>query len=232
MAEGRTGGGALELEIPEVNDFRPFLTGNGVGSLATSVRHGATAQVIGGLMKMDAIQVQDLRKDYGPVRAVAGVSFAVRSGEVFALLGPNGAGKTTTVEMLEGYRRRTGGSIKVLGFDPETGGRKYRDRIGIVPQEAGFEEEFTVRELVKYFRGMYSRRLGTDAVLELVGLSDKHDARVKTLSGGQRRRLDLALGIVGDPDVLFLDEPTTGFDPAARRHAWDLIEKLRNAGGK
>jgi ABC-2 type transport system ATP-binding protein len=181
-------------------------------------------------MEMDAIAVQDLRKDYGPLQAVAGVSFTVRSGEVFALLGPNGAGKTTTVEMLEGYRHRSGGSIAVLGFDPETGGRRYRDRIGIVLQEAGFEEEFTVLELVKFFRGMYSRRLGVDAVIDIVGLSDKRDVRVKVLSGGQRRRLDLALGIVGDPDVLFLDEPTTGFDPAARRHAWELVEMLRNAG--
>ena len=177
-----------------------------------------------------AIEVTDLRKSYGSVRAVDGVSFTVEPGEVFALLGPNGAGKTTAVEILEGNRRRTAGTVNVLGFDPQVGGQRFRERIGIVLQEAGLEDDFTVRELVRYFRAMYPRRLDTDAVIELVGLTDKGNARVKTLSGGQRRRLDLALGIVGDPDVLFLDEPTTGFDPAARRHAWELVEMLRNLG--
>ncbi|GAA4715036.1 ABC transporter ATP-binding protein [Pseudonocardia yuanmonensis] len=179
---------------------------------------------------MSAIEVVDLRKDYGPVRAVDGLSFTVETGEVFALLGPNGAGKTTAVEILEGHRRRTSGHVDVLGFDPETGGRDYRERIGIVLQEAGFEEDFTVRELVRLSRGLYPRRLATDDVIERVGLVDKRDAKVKTLSGGQRRRLDLALGLVGDPELLFLDEPTTGFDPSARRRAWDLVEMLRGLG--
>ncbi|MFZ2177408.1 MAG: ABC transporter ATP-binding protein [Rhodococcus sp. (in: high G+C Gram-positive bacteria)] len=178
----------------------------------------------------DVIAVADLHKHYGETRAVDGVSFTVRSGEVFALLGPNGAGKTTIVEILEGHRHRTSGTVDVLGFDPATGGRAYRERIGIVLQEAGFEEDFTVRELVRHYRSLYPRRLGVDDVVELVGLSDKRDAKVKTLSGGQRRRLDLALGLVGDPELLFLDEPTTGFDPAARRRAWDLVEALRGLG--
>jgi ABC-type multidrug transport system ATPase subunit/ABC-type multidrug transport system permease subunit len=151
-------------------------------------------------------------------------------GEVFALLGPNGAGKTTTVEILEGHRRRDSGSVRVLGFDPQTAGRDYRERIGIVLQEAGVEEDFTVAELLQLYRRMYPRRLGVDDVVERVGLTDKRNARVKTLSGGQRRRLDLALGLVGDPDLLFLDEPTTGFDPSARRHAWDLVDGLRDLG--
>jgi ABC-2 type transport system ATP-binding protein len=179
---------------------------------------------------MPAISVQDLHKDYGSVHAVDGLSFSVEPGEVFALLGPNGAGKTTAVEILEGHRRRTSGTVDVLGFDPETGGRDFRERIGIVLQDAGLDEEFTVRELVGLYRGMYPRRLAADDVIELVGLVDKRDARVKTLSGGQRRRLDLALGLVGDPDLLFLDEPTTGFDPSARRRAWELVESLRGLG--
>jgi ABC-2 type transport system ATP-binding protein len=179
---------------------------------------------------MAAIEVTDLHKVYGELHAVDGLSFEVREGEVFALLGPNGAGKTTTVEILEGHRRRTSGVVQVLGWDPETGGRDYREHIGIVLQEAGFEEDFTVRELVRLYRGMYPRRLAADDVIELVGLTEKRNARVKSLSGGQRRRLDLALGLVGDPDLLFLDEPTTGFDPSARRRAWELVENLRALG--
>jgi len=177
-----------------------------------------------------AVVVQGLRKDYGAVRAVDDLSFTIGEGEILALLGPNGAGKTTTVEILEGHRDRTSGSVSVLGFDPATGGRAYRERIGIVLQEAGFDEDFTPRELIALQRRMYPRRLGIDDVIELVGLEDKANARVKTLSGGQRRRLDLALGLVGDPDLLFLDEPTTGFDPGARRKAWELIERLRALG--
>jgi ABC-2 type transport system ATP-binding protein len=149
---------------------------------------------------------------------------------VFALLGPNGAGKTTTVEILEGHRRRTAGEVRVLGFDPATGGRAFRERIGIVLQDAGFDEDFTVRELVVLYRGLYPRPLDPDAVIDSVGLADKRTARVKTLSGGQRRRLDLALGLIGDPQLLFLDEPTTGFDPSARRRAWELVEGLRDLG--
>jgi ABC-2 type transport system ATP-binding protein len=179
---------------------------------------------------MPAIRVRDLRKEYGELHAVDGLSFDVQHGEVFALLGPNGAGKTTTVEILEGHRRRTSGEVSVLGMDPETGGREFRERIGIVLQEAGFEDDFTVRELVRLYRGLYPRRLATDEVIELVGLTEKRNARVKSLSGGQRRRLDLALGLVGDPDLLFLDEPTTGFDPSARRQAWGLVESLRALG--
>ena len=178
----------------------------------------------------DVIVVGDLCKDYGSIRAVDGLSLAVAEGEVFALLGPNGAGKTTTVEILEGHRDRTSGEVSVLGFDPAHGGRAYRERIGVVLQEAGFDEEFTVRELVEMYASLYPRHRVPDEVIDLVGLSDKRDSRTKTLSGGQRRRLDLALGLVGDPDVLFLDEPTTGFDPTARRRAWDLVSSLRELG--
>lgn len=179
---------------------------------------------------MHAITVSDLHKRYGDVRAVDGLSFTVGFGEVFAVVGPNGAGKTTTVEILEGHRRRTSGRVEVLGYDPQTGGRDFRERIGIVLQEAGFDDTFTVAELVRLYRGLYPRRLDADAVIDQVGLTDKAGARVKTLSGGQRRRLDLALGLVGDPDLLFLDEPTTGFDPSARRRAWELVENLRETG--
>jgi ABC-2 type transport system ATP-binding protein len=178
----------------------------------------------------DAIVVSGLTKVYGSQRAVDDLSFRVAEGEVFALLGPNGAGKTTTVEILEGHRTATSGAVNVLGFDPATGGRAYRERIGVVLQEAGFDEEFTVRELVTMYAGLYPRRRDPDEVIELVGLADKAKARTKTLSGGQRRRLDLALGLVGDPDLLFLDEPTTGFDPTARRRAWELIASLRDLG--
>ncbi len=178
----------------------------------------------------DVIVVSGLCKDYGPVRAVDDLSFTVAPGEVFALLGPNGAGKTTTVEILEGHRDRSAGTVLVQGFDPATGGRDYRERIGVVLQEAGFDEEFSVRELVRMYASLYPRRRDPDELIELVGLGDKRDARTKTLSGGQRRRLDLALGLAGDPEVLFLDEPTTGFDPTARRRAWDLIASLRALG--
>ncbi len=176
------------------------------------------------------VVVEGLTKDYGGVRAVDDLSFTIEAGEVFALLGPNGAGKTTTVEILEGHRSRTSGAVTVLGFDPASGGRAYRDRIGIVLQEAGFDEEFTVRELVTLYSGLYSRCRDVEEVIERVGLAEKAAARTKTLSGGQRRRLDLALGLVGAPELLFLDEPTTGFDPSARRRAWDLVASLRDLG--
>jgi ABC-2 type transport system ATP-binding protein len=182
------------------------------------------------VVPMPAVIVDGLRKEYGALRAVDGLSFVVEEGEVFALLGPNGAGKTTTVEILEGHRHRTAGTVAVLGHDPETGGRELHERVGIVLQEAGFDEDFTPRELVTLYGRMYPRRLAVDDVLEIAGLSDKRDAKVRTLSGGQRRRLDLALGLVGDPDLLFLDEPTTGFDPTARRKAWELIDSLRDLG--
>ncbi|MFB4294707.1 ABC transporter ATP-binding protein [Nonomuraea sp. ATR24] len=164
------------------------------------------------------------------MKAVDEVSFTVERGEVFALLGPNGAGKTTTVEILEGHRGRDAGHVSVLGFDPATGERAYREHIGIVLQEAGFEEEFSVFELVRLYAGFYPHPRDPGEVIEQTGLKDKCDARVRTLSGGQRRRLDLALGLVGRPEVLFLDEPTTGFDPSARHHAWELIDGLRSSG--
>ena len=177
-----------------------------------------------------AVRATDVRKRYGQREILTGVSFQVHRGELFSLLGPNGAGKTTTVEILEGYRSRDGGEASVLGFDPARGGRSFRERIGIVLQEAGFEDAFTPRELLRLQAGYYPHPRPVAEVIEMVGLEDKADARVKTLSGGQRRRLDLALGIVGDPDVLFLDEPTTGFDPSARRRAWDLVDRLRDLG--
>jgi ABC-type multidrug transport system ATPase subunit len=182
------------------------------------------------VMQGPIVVVEGLVKDYGAVRAVDGLSLTIEAGEVFALLGPNGAGKTTTVEILEGHRTRTAGEVRVLGMDPQTGGRAYRERIGIVLQEAGFDEEFTVRELVMLHAGLYPRRREVDEVIERVGLAEKAKARTKTLSGGQRRRLDLALGLVGDPELLFLDEPTTGFDPSARRRAWELVASLRDLG--
>ncbi len=179
---------------------------------------------------MAAIEVSGLRKVYGGVAAVDGLDLVVEAGEVVALLGPNGAGKTTTVEILEGYRERDAGDVAVLGFDPQVGGRDFRERIGVVLQEAGFEENFTPRELLRLHAGYYSTPRPVDEVIALSGLEEKADARVRTLSGGQRRRLDLALGIVGNPELLFLDEPTTGFDPSARRRAWDLVESLRQLG--
>jgi ABC-2 type transport system ATP-binding protein len=179
---------------------------------------------------MAAISVHGLRKRYGAVRAVDELSFEVAEGELCALLGPNGAGKTTTVEILEGHRTADAGRVRVLGFDPAAGQRDFRERIGIVLQEAGFDEEQTVRELVEMHAGLYPRQADPAQLIALVGLGEKTDARVKTLSGGQRRRLDLALGLAGDPDVLFLDEPTTGFDPAARRQAWELVQRLRGLG--
>jgi ABC-2 type transport system ATP-binding protein len=179
---------------------------------------------------MAAIQVQDLRKAYGTVEAVAGISFEVAEGECFALLGPNGAGKTTTVEILEGYRDRDAGQVQVLGHDPRRSQRDFRERVGIVLQSSGHFRELTVREALDLFGGYYPSPRASGEVIELVGLGEKAGARIKTLSGGQQRRLDLALGLVGDPDLLFLDEPTTGFDPSARRRSWELIESLRDLG--
>ncbi|MBM2616359.1 ABC transporter ATP-binding protein [Actinoplanes sp. LDG1-06] len=179
---------------------------------------------------MATIAVHELTRAYGPVLAVDRVSFTVGDGEIFALLGPNGAGKTTIVEILEGYRTRDSGVVEVLGCDPASGGSAYRARIGVVLQSAGFEEEFTVRELVRLQCALYPRRHDADELIDLVGLADKRTTRVKGLSGGQRRRLDLALGLAGAPELLFLDEPTTGFDPAARRHAWELVARLRGLG--
>jgi ABC-2 type transport system ATP-binding protein len=176
------------------------------------------------------IEVADLRKSYGDVEAVKGISFEVAEGECLAMLGPNGAGKTTTVEILEGFRSRSSGAVQVLGLDPETAGRDFRERIGIVLQSSGLDRNLTVKEIVYFYGGYYPRPRGVDEVVELVGLTEKADTRVKALSGGQRRRLDLALGIVGDPDLIFLDEPTTGFDPSARRRSWELVDNLRSLG--
>jgi ABC-2 type transport system ATP-binding protein len=177
-----------------------------------------------------AIEVHDLVKTYGENRAVDGISFSVEEGEVFAILGPNGAGKSTAVEILEGHRERSGGDVSVLGLDPAVGGRAFRDRIGIVLQSAGIDRELTVREVLDFYGAAYSSRRGTDETIELVELSEKADDRVATLSGGQQRRVDLALGLIGDPELIFLDEPTTGFDPGARRRSWDLIANLRSLG--
>ncbi len=177
-----------------------------------------------------AIEVEDLHKHYGSLRAVDGISFGVTTGEIYALLGRNGAGKTTTVEILEGHRSRTSGMVRVLGMDPASGGRALRDRIGVVLQSTGIEPELTVREALTLYGRVYTRRARVDDLIEVVGLAEKADARVGSLSGGQRRRADLALGLVGEPDLLFLDEPTTGFDPEARHRSWELISELRDAG--
>jgi ABC-2 type transport system ATP-binding protein len=179
---------------------------------------------------MPAITVSNLKKNYGDVEAVRGIDFIVESGEVFALLGPNGAGKSTTVEILEGHRTKSSGEVSVLGFDPGVSPREFRESIGIVLQETAVEDELSVSEAIHLYGSLYPRRRPTGELVELVGLQEKADARIKTLSGGQRRRLELALGIVGDPELIFLDEPTTGFDPTARRQAWTIIEDLASLG--
>jgi len=179
---------------------------------------------------MAVIDVNNLVKSYGEVRAVRGIDLHVDEGEVFALLGPNGAGKSTTVEILEGHRTMTSGDIDVLGFNPTDRDRSYRERIGIVLQETAIEDQLTVKEALDIYGSMYPKQRPSGELIELVGLDDKTDARIRTLSGGQRRRLELALGIVGDPDLIFLDEPTTGFDPSARRQAWTIVENLTSLG--
>ena len=179
---------------------------------------------------MSAITVTGLRKAYGGREVLHGISFAVEQGEVFALLGPNGAGKTTTVEILEGYRKRDDGEVRVLDVDPGRGGGSFRARIGIVLQSSAVYPLLSVRELVSLFAGYYPAPREPGEVIELVELGEQADTRVRALSGGQLRRLDLALALVGDPELVFLDEPTTGFDPAARRHAWDTIRDLRSLG--
>jgi ABC-2 type transport system ATP-binding protein len=179
---------------------------------------------------VSAISVRGLHKSYGDLEAVRGVDFDIHEGEVFGLLGPNGAGKTTTVEILEGYRSRTAGEVTVLGHDPQDPGPEFRQRIGVVLQQSELWPNLSVRETHRVFAGYYAHPRDIDEVIELVGLTEKRDARVKTLSGGQKRRLDLGVALVGDPDLVFLDEPTTGFDPAARRAAWEMIRSLRSLG--
>ncbi len=177
-----------------------------------------------------AILVRDLHKRYGEHEAVHGIDFEVAPGEVFGLLGPNGAGKTTTVEILEGYRTRTSGIVSVLGHDPQQCPRELRARIGIVLQSSGMYRHIEVREALAHWARLYPAPRDVDEVLALAGLGDRADARVRTLSGGQMRRLDLALALVGDPELIFLDEPTTGFDPAARRAAWEVVRSLQELG--
>ncbi len=179
---------------------------------------------------MTAIAVEGLRKSYGTVEAVRGLSFEVAEGEVFGLLGPNGAGKTTVVEILEGYRRRDAGRVSVLGLDPASGGRALRARVGIMLQECEMPKLLSVAELLELHAGYYPKPRRPGEVLELVGLADRAGARIRTLSGGQQRRLDLALALIGDPELLFLDEPTTGFDPSARRDAWEIVRSIRGLG--
>jgi ABC-2 type transport system ATP-binding protein len=177
-----------------------------------------------------AIEVRDLRRRYGDFEAVRGIDFDVRRGEVFGLLGPNGAGKTTTVEILEGYRRRTGGAVSVLGYDPGERPVELRRRVGVVLQSCGMYPHITVREALAHWAAFYPSPRDVEEVIALAGLQEKRDERTRRLSGGQLRRLDFALALVGDPELIFLDEPTTGFDPAARRNAWDTIRSLRDLG--
>jgi len=179
---------------------------------------------------VSAISVRGLRKSYGALEAVRGVDFEIETGEVFGLLGPNGAGKTTTVEILEGYRARDAGEVRVLGHDPQHPGAEFRQRIGVVLQQSDLWPNLTVQEVHRAFAGYYEHARDADEVIELVGLNEKRHSRVKQLSGGQKRRLDLGVALVGDPDLIFLDEPTTGFDPAARRAAWEMIRSLRSLG--
>ncbi|MFE9635006.1 ABC transporter ATP-binding protein [Streptomyces sp. NPDC006463] len=181
-------------------------------------------------MTQNAVEVRGLRKQYGEVTAVDGLDLTIRPGEVFGLLGPNGAGKSTTVEILQGHRERDGGEVRVLGADPATAGRAWRSRVGIVWQDESAPAELTVRETVEHFARYYPAPRDPAEVIALVGLEHKRDQRVKGLSGGQRRRLDVALGVIGGPELLLLDEPTTGFDPAARRQFWDLIRLLADGG--
>jgi len=177
-----------------------------------------------------AILVRDLHKSYGDVHAVRGIDFEVQRGEVFGLLGPNGAGKTTTVEILEGYRERSGGIVSVLGYDPAGRPRALRERVGIVLQSSGTYRHLSVRELITHWAGLYPAPRDVDEVIELAGLRESEHVRARKLSGGQARRLDFALALIGDPELVFLDEPTTGFDPAARRAAWETVRALADLG--
>jgi ABC-2 type transport system ATP-binding protein len=206
-------------DAPRSPMLRPMIT----NSLEAAVERASTREE-------PAVRVRGLRKAYGSTDALRGVDLTVERGEVLALLGPNGAGKTTLVEILEGHRRADSGEVSVLGFDPGKRERAFRSRIGIVLQEGGLDSHIKVREALELYSSAYENPRPAAEVLELVGLTEKADADASTLSGGQRRRLDLALGIAGDPELIFLDEPTTGFDPAARRHSWELISSLRSLG--
>jgi ABC-2 type transport system ATP-binding protein len=186
--------------------------------------------MVGSRMAEPAITVRGLRKSYGPNEAVRGIDFEVASGEVFGFLGPNGAGKTTTIEILEGYRERTAGEVSVLGIDPGRPSREWRTRIGLVLQECELNPLLTVGETMHLYASFFPNARSVDETLDLVGLADKRRARVGSLSGGQRRRLDVGVGVIGNPELLFLDEPTTGFDPSARRSAWNMIEGLKELG--
>ena len=179
---------------------------------------------------MNAVEVNGLRKSYDGNEAVRGISFEIAAGEVFGLLGPNGAGKTTTVEILEGYRLRDAGTVTVLGTDPAGAPDEWRGRVGVVPQTGDLFPNLSVIEHLRLFAAYYPHPRDPEDVVRLVGLEEKRDARFRTLSGGQRRRLDLGVALVGDPELVFLDEPTTGFDPAARRTAWETIRSLRDLG--
>lgn len=192
-------------------------------------RSGSTSKV-GAVTAEHVVEVQGLRKRYREVEAVRGLDFAIRRGETFALLGPNGAGKSTTIEILEGYRDRSAGEVRVLGTDPQHGGLAWKARLGIVLQSTGESGTATVREQLRHFAGLYPSPRDVEEVIAAVGLEEKADTRISKLSGGQRRRVDVALGIVGRPELLFLDEPTTGFDPEARRRFWTLIRSLRDEG--
>jgi ABC-2 type transport system ATP-binding protein len=206
---------------------------NGQATTAGAVRResaGPAPDAASRVLGDPVIEVRGLRKSYDGVEAVAGIDLVVREGEVFAFLGPNGAGKTTTVEILEGYRRRTAGEVCVLGVDPARAGRDWRARIGVVLQESEPEDELTVEECLSLYAGYYPAPRPVAETLELVGLADRRAARCGRLSGGQRRRLDVALALIGDPELIFLDEPTTGFDPAARKSAWSVIAGLRDLG--
>jgi ABC-2 type transport system ATP-binding protein len=193
-------------------------------------RTGRTLPSSGGVGSPLAIEVSGLRKSYGAHEAVRGIDFTVPRGEVFGLLGPNGAGKTTTVEVLEGYRERSGGDVRVLGFDPGLRERALRERVGIVLQTSGMYRFISVREALEHWARFYPAPRDVDEVIALAGLQEKQHARARTLSGGQARRLDFALALIGDPELIFLDEPTTGFDPAARRQAWETVRSLRDLG--
>ncbi|MBH35355.1 MAG: ABC transporter [Dehalococcoidia bacterium] len=181
-------------------------------------------------MHLLAIDTNQLTKKYGDFQAVNNVSLRVRKGEIFALLGPNGAGKTTTVEILEGHRSKTSGQVKVLGMDPSENSTEFRSRVGIVLQETGIEQYLTAVEILEQFTNFYESPRSISELLEMTGLREDKDKRVKKLSGGQKRRLDVAIGLCGNPDLLFLDEPTTGFDPSARRAFWDMIKNLKTDG--